>query len=54
MGSSTRRRSRGVRAREKQVDVQRARWIAENEAAIEYYNAFIEEHGLFCDAFRQF
>ena len=33
---------------------EQARWLAENEKAIEYYNAFVEEHGVFSDGFRQF
>ena len=36
------------------VAAERARWLAENEAAIEQYNAFVEEHGLFGDEFRAF
>lgn len=33
---------------------EQARWVAENEAAIDYYNAFIAEHGVFGEEFRQF
>jgi antitoxin CcdA len=29
------------------------RWLAENEKAIEYYNSFVEEHGLFGEEFRE-
>lgn len=36
------------------VDAERARWLAENEAAIDQYNAFVEQHGLFGDEFRAF
>jgi antitoxin CcdA len=35
-------------------EAEQARWLAENEAAIDYYNAFIEKHGLFGEEFRQF
>ena len=35
-------------------EAEQARWLAENEAAIEYYNAFIEKHGMFGEEFRQF
>lgn len=35
-------------------EAEQARWLAENEKAIEYYNAFVEEHGLFGEEFRQF
>jgi antitoxin CcdA len=33
---------------------EQARWLAENKDAIDYYNAFIEEHGIFGEEFRQF
>jgi antitoxin CcdA len=33
---------------------EQARWLAENKEAIDYYNAFVEEHGLFGEEFRQF
>jgi antitoxin CcdA len=36
------------------VAAEQARWLAENEAAIEYYNKFIEEHGVFGAEFRDF
>jgi antitoxin CcdA len=29
------------------------RWLAENEKAIDYYNSFVEEHGLFGEEFRE-
>jgi antitoxin CcdA len=35
-------------------EAEQARWLAENEEAIEYYNAFIEKHGMFGEEFRQF
>lgn len=36
------------------VEAEQARWRSENEAAMDYYNAFIEKHGLFSDTFRKF
>ena len=36
------------------IEAEQARWLAENEEAIDYYNAFIEEHGMFGEEFRQF
>ena len=33
---------------------EQARWLAENAAAIDYYNKFVETHGLFGDEFREF
>lgn len=36
------------------VEVERARWLAENEEAIEAYNKFVEEHGVFGDEWRPF
>lgn len=30
------------------------RWLAENQAAIEAYNRYVEKHGLFSDRFRTF
>jgi antitoxin CcdA len=33
---------------------EQARWLAENEEAIEYYNDFVENHGLFGEDYRQF
>ncbi len=35
------------------VEAEQARWLAENENAIDYYNAFVEKHGLFGEEFRQ-
>lgn len=35
-------------------EAEQARWLADNEAAIDYYNAFVEKHGLFGEEFRQF
>lgn len=35
-------------------DAEQARWLAENEAAIDYYNDFVEKHGFFGEEFRQF
>jgi antitoxin CcdA len=29
-------------------------WLADNEKAIEYYNSFVEKHGLFGEEFREF
>jgi antitoxin CcdA len=36
------------------VAAEQARWLAENEAAIDYFNKFIEEHGVFGEEFRDF
>src|SRR4051794_10318019 len=36
------------------VAAEQARWLAENEAAIDYYNKFIEENGVFGEEFRDF
>lgn len=36
------------------VAAEQARWLAENEAAIDYYNKFVEEHGVFGEEFRDF
>jgi antitoxin CcdA len=36
------------------VAAEQARWLAENEAAIEFYNKFIEEHGVFGAEYRDF
>jgi antitoxin CcdA len=33
---------------------EQARWLAENEKAIEYYNSVVEKWGLFGEEFRQF
>jgi antitoxin CcdA len=35
-------------------DAEQARWLSENEEAIEHYNSVIEKYGLFGDEFRQF
>jgi len=35
-------------------ETEQARWLAENRQAIEQYNAFVEEHGLFGEEFRGF
>jgi antitoxin CcdA len=32
----------------------RAQWIKENRPALDAYNAFVEEHGVFSDGLRQF
>ncbi len=38
----------------KQVEAQKAAdWVAENREAIETYNAYFREHGLFGDSFRR-
>jgi antitoxin CcdA len=29
-------------------------WLADNDKAIEYYNSFVEKHGLFGEEFREF
>ena len=34
-------------------DAEQARWLAENEAAIEHYNSVIEKYGLFGEEFRK-
>jgi antitoxin CcdA len=34
-------------------EAEQARWLADNEAAIDDYNAFVEKHGLFGEEFRQ-
>jgi len=36
------------------VAAEQTRWLAENEQAIEYFNKFIEKHGLFGEEFRDF
>lgn len=33
---------------------EQARWLAENEKAIEYYNSVVEKYGLFGEEFRQY
>ncbi|MEO8845987.1 MAG: type II toxin-antitoxin system CcdA family antitoxin [Kofleriaceae bacterium] len=33
---------------------EQVRWLAENEKAIDYYNSFVEKHGLFGEEFREF
>jgi antitoxin CcdA len=35
-------------------EAEQARWLAENEAAIDHYNSVIEKYGLFGEEFRQF
>ena len=35
-------------------EAEQARWLAENEKAIEYYNSVVEKYGMFGDEFRQF
>lgn len=35
------------------VEAEQARWLAENQDAIDYYNAFVEKYGLFGDEYRQ-
>ncbi len=43
------------RALEKAIlEAEQARWPAENKDAIDYYNAFVEEHGYFGEEFREF
>ena len=36
------------------VAAEQARWLVENEAAIDYFDKFIEEHGGFGEEFRDF
>jgi antitoxin CcdA len=36
------------------IKAEQARWLAENQDAIDYYNAFVDKHGLFGEEFRQF
>jgi antitoxin CcdA len=36
------------------LEAEQARWQSENEAAMDYYNSFMEKHGLFSDAYRKF
>jgi antitoxin CcdA len=36
------------------IAAEQARWLAENHEAIDYYNAFVEKHGLFGEEFRDF
>jgi antitoxin CcdA len=36
------------------VAAEQARWLAENEDAIDYFNKFVEKHGLFGEEFRDF
>ncbi len=33
---------------------EQSRWLAENQEAIEYYNAFVEKHGVFGEEHRTF
>ena len=35
-------------------EAEQARWLAENEKAIEHYNSVIEKYGMFGEEFRQF
>ena len=35
-------------------EAEQARWLSENEQAIEQYNAFVERHGAFGDDLRGF
>lgn len=35
-------------------EAEQGRWLAENERAIEQYNAFVERHGAFSDEHRAF
>jgi antitoxin CcdA len=35
-------------------EAEQARWLSENEQAIEQYNAFVERHGTFSDELRAF
>ena len=35
------------------VKAEQLRWLAENEKAIDYYNSFVENHGLFGEEFRE-
>jgi len=34
--------------------IERERWLAENREAIEYYNGYIEKHGVFSQGRRRF
>jgi antitoxin CcdA len=36
------------------VAAEQARWLAENEDAIDYFNKFVAKHGLFGEEFRDF
>jgi antitoxin CcdA len=36
------------------AELERSRWLAENEAAIDSYNALVAEHGVFGEAWRPF
>ena len=36
------------------IKAEQSRWLAENEKAIDYYNSFVEKHGLFGEEFREF
>jgi antitoxin CcdA len=36
------------------IAAEQARWLAENENAIDYYNSFVEKHGVFGEEFREF
>jgi antitoxin CcdA len=32
------------------IKAEQARWLAENQEAIDFYNSFVEKHGMFGDA----
>jgi antitoxin CcdA len=36
------------------LELERSSWLAENQQAIDAYNAFVEKHGVFGDTHRQF
>jgi antitoxin CcdA len=36
------------------VAAEQARWLSENEHALDYYNRFVEKHGVFGEEFREF
>jgi antitoxin CcdA len=36
------------------IAAEQARWLAENKDAIDYYNNFVEKHGVFGEEFREF
>lgn len=36
------------------VVAEQARWLDENKDAIDFYNAFVEKHGLFGEEHREF
>jgi antitoxin CcdA len=35
------------------VEAERARWLAENQEAIDHYNAIVEQYGYFGEEFRE-